>query len=186
MTTVRLRGVAIGACAGALLLAGCSSGGGSQPEARNSTTPPTTAVATSAAATFSPDQQAAIAAYTNFWKALAPASRAKTAAQQLTLLTPVTTDPELSQLISGIASERRKGRVFYGVDRPHVSQVKITGQRATVVDCQDSSAAGVESIKTGKKLTVGVAAHPVRTTMLRRSDGWKVSTVTYPAAGTSC
>ncbi|HET7328271.1 MAG TPA: hypothetical protein VFJ14_13415 [Nocardioidaceae bacterium] len=178
--------MALGACVGAVVLAGCSSGDGSTPAAQKSTTRPPPSVATSTSTTFSPAQTAVIKAYTDFWKALAPASHAKTAAEQLTLLTPVTTDPGLSQLISGIASERDKGRAFYGVDQPHVSKVAITGGHADLVDCQDSSSAGVESMKTGKKLTVGVAAHPVRTTLLKRDGSWKVSTVSYPPAGTQC
>lgn len=186
MAGVRSRWQAASACVGAVLVAGCSSGGGSRPEAHISTTPSTTSAATTSSASFSPAQETVARAYTDFWNALAPASHAKTAAEQLTLLTPVTTDPELSQLISGIAEERRKGRAFYGADRPNVSIVVIIGQRATVVDCQDSSAAGVESMKTGKKLTVGVAAHPVHTTLLRRDGSWKVSTVKYPPAGTRC
>jgi hypothetical protein len=127
-----------------------------------------------------------IKAYTGFWKALAPASHAKAVSAQLAFLIPVTTDPEISQLITGIGKERRKSRAFYGADRPHVTSVSITDGRATVMDCQDSSAAGVESLKTGAKLTVGVAAHPVRATLLRRGTAWKVSTVSYPPAGSSC
>lgn len=163
-------------------LAACS--GSSRPVAQQHSPTPSPVPSTSLSPTA--EQLAVERAYVSFWRVLPRASRVKSDSDRLALLVPVATDPELSQLISGIAKERSKGRVFYGVDRPRVTSVAVTGDRATVVDCQDSSAAGVQSVKSGDKLTVGVARHPVHATLLLRQGSWKVSVVSYPPSGTRC
>ena len=52
----------------------------------------------------------------------------------------------------------------------------INGTNTAVFnDCQDWSQAGVLDTKTGNKLTVGAANTPVRVTVLRTGDGWRVA-----------
>jgi hypothetical protein len=185
MEGVRFRGTVIGAVMGAVVLAGCSSGGGSRPAAQKSPDPITT---TPLATTPSPTaaQEAALHAYSVFWSRLVPASRAKSPTAQLALLVPVTTDPELSQLIAGFARLHNQGRALYGRNLPRPSSVTVSNGRAVIRDCQDSHAAGVERVATGQRITVGVLRHPITATLLLRGSEWKVSRVDYAPAGTSC
>jgi hypothetical protein len=186
MSTVRPWGAVIGAVTGAVLIVGCGSGGG-QPAAHDSPAPsissPTT---TSTAPSLSAEQLAVVRAYDSFWKTLSSASRAKNATQQLALLNPMTTDPELSQLMAGFARLHKQGRVLYGTNVPRPTDVSLTDSRAVVRDCQDSHSAGVERVATGAHLTVGVSRHLVTATLLLHGKLWKVSRVDYASAGTSC
>lgn len=186
MSTVRPRGAVFAALIGSVLIVGCASGGG-KPAAHDSPAPSTSSpTATSAAPSLSAEQLAVVRAYNSFWRTLSSASRAKTATQQLTLLNPMTTDPELSQLIAGFARLHKQGRALYGTNAPRPTDVSLTGGRAVVRDCQDSHSAGVERVATGERLTVGVSRHLVTATLLLHGKLWKVSRVDYASAGTSC
>jgi hypothetical protein len=186
VSTVRFRGAAIGACMGAVMIAGCS-GGGSQPSARDTPAPSTSSAATTTAApSLSAAQLVVVRVYGSFWKQLTPASRAKSPTRQLTLLNPMTTDPELSQLIAGFAKLHKQGQALYGVDVPRPTEVTLTDGRAVVRDCQDSHGAGVERLSTGERVTVGVRRHLITATLLLDGSQWKVSRVDYAAAGTPC
>lgn len=186
MTVVRFRGAVLGVCVGAVLVAGCS-GSGSKPAAQDSTSPPaSSSPAASASSSLSPDQLAVVRAYSKFWGVLSPASRASSANAQLALLIPVTTDPELSQLISGFARLHKQGRALYGRNLPRPTSVDLSPGQAVIRDCQDSHAAGVERVSSGQRLTVGVHRHLVTATLLKRGPDWKVSRVEYAPAGTRC
>lgn len=135
---------------------------------------------------WSASQLAAIAAYERFWTALPVASRAKTVNGRLAVLVPVTTDPELTQLVTGLGRQRASGRGLYGTNVPRLLKVDISGTRAVVRDCQDSHGAGIVDLKTGDRLTVGVARHLVTSVLVLRDSDWKVSTVQYAPSGTRC
>lgn len=122
----------------------------------------------------------------HFWGALPEASRASSDDGRLEILFPYATTPELPQLVSKLGEQRAKGQALYGVNIPRVQRVAVTGAQATVRDCQQSSAAGVEDASSHRKLTVGVPRHPVTATLLLRGSDWKVSVIAYGADGQSC
>jgi hypothetical protein len=124
--------------------------------------------------------------YNAFWRALPAASAAPSDTARLAALFDTTTMPELSQLVGKLGAQRAAGEVLYGWDVPRAKVAGIVSGAAKITDCQDSSKAGVQEIATGRKLTVGVARHPVMATLLLRGAAWKVSTITYPPSGSEC
>lgn len=163
-----------------LIVAGC---GRSQADGKPSPVPVSTlTVPTASPSVASGDdlaRRAVLAQYSAFWRALPVASAATTDAQRLRVLVPVTTTPELSQLVKSLAKQRANGQQLYGQDIPHPTVLSMTAQIAKVTDCQDASASGVRDVKTGRKLTVGVPRNPVDVTMVKRGELWKVSVVQY-------
>lgn len=120
--------------------------------------------------------------YRGFWTHLTPASRAP-AADRRGILTPFTSDPELTSLLRGIASDRARGRVFYGQPtiRARLTQLAEVSGIAVVSDCQDASKTGDRDVASGRLLTKGSPRTLVVSTMHRSSDGkWRVSFVTFP------
>jgi hypothetical protein len=177
-----LQGAALAVGIAMATVSACS---GSSPTAHDQpSTSPTSSSQASDSPTPSPQQLAVERAYEGFWKMLPRASEAKTDAARVGLLVPVTTDPELSQLISSMHRQSQRHRVLYGQHIAHIESISITGPRAQVHDCQDASAAGIATTS-GKKLTVGVRRNPVVATLIRRGGTWKVSTIAYPK-GTTC
>jgi len=177
--------IAAALVASVLAAAGCSGGGGSGalPSASAGHASPSPSAS---ATTWSSTQQQVIAAYLGFWRALPNASRADSANNRLALLVPVATDPELSQLIAGLGRQHASGRRLYGTNVPRPLNVEVSGPRAVLRDCQDSHRAGIQDIKTGNRLTVGVARHLVTSVLVLRDSAWKVSTVQYAPSGTTC
>lgn len=165
-------------------LSGCS--GGSPAAQDQPSTGPPTSVQPSSSPTPSAEQLAVEHAYAAFWRVLPGASRAKTDSARVGLLVPIATDPELTQLITGFHQMHQQGRALYGFNVPRATVTDLSAQRAVVRDCQDSHSAGVEKVATGDHLTVGVSRHLVTSVMLLRGHQWKVSSVRYAAAGTSC
>jgi hypothetical protein len=170
----------------ALLIGAC--GGSAKPTALKthspSPSPPPSMSSATTAPTWSAAQRSIITAYTGFWAALPKASRADAAMVRAQLLIPVTTDPELSQLISTMQRQQQQHQRMYGDHQAHVQSVEISDGKATLRDCQDASRAGIETTN-GRKLTVGVKHNPVVATLLMRGKVWKVSTIEHPA-GTTC
>ena len=168
-----------------MTLSACS-GGSAHSAARSPSSPVTPSSPTPPSTGWTAPQRQVIGAYTAFWRALPEASRAKTADSRLGLLIPMTTDPELSQLVAGLGRQRASGRALYGTNVPRPIHVDINGTRAVVRDCQDSHRAGIEDVKTGAHLTVGVDRHLVMAVLVLRDSAWKVSTVQYAPSGTPC
>jgi hypothetical protein len=181
MRTERARLVA-GIGAALVLVGGC--GGSSKPALQSASSTPTTSTSVATAPpSWSRTQVDIIHAYVGFWSALPKASRARSDLATLGLLNPVTTDPELSQLFSTLHKRRQQHQALYGVPIAHVQSVDVTGGTATLQDCQNAAAAGIETTS-GRKLTVGVANNPVTATLLKRGSVWKVSTISHPQGGT--
>jgi hypothetical protein len=99
------------------------------------------------------------------------------------LLAAYASDPALKSLLDGISHERQRGRAFYGADLPRPVIQSLSEDRAIAVvnDCQDSTGSGVLDLKTGRKLTKGVARNHVIATLHRQPDqAWRVVFITYP------
>ena len=169
----------------ALALAG-GCGGSSRPASQTDSPSPTASspVSPTGSPAWSAAQRAVITGYVGFWRVLPRASQAGTDMARARLLIPVTTDPELSQLFSTLHRQRQRHQMLYGLHVAHVESVEIIGTTARLKDCQDASAAGIETTG-GRKITVGVRRNPVVATLLQRGDVWKVSTVDYPH-GVTC
>jgi hypothetical protein len=100
---------------------------------------------------------------------------------------PDPADPRIAQYTTGkvlthikglFATRRQFGNRTYGVPVLHIKSVTLSGGKATVVDCIDTSNFGVLD-KNGKKLTVGVQRFPVTANLEERPAGqWKVSETT--------
>lgn len=124
------------------LAAGCSgasvkttAGSSTRTSAVPSVSASTSATSASSKPIPSGPAAAAVAAYRRFWIALPRASVATTLSKRLAALVSVTTDPELSQLVTRIGAERQQGKQFYGHDRTNVQRVTVRGTRAVVRDC---------------------------------------------------
>lgn len=163
----------------AAAVTGCSSSGNlAQPLPTES---PVAAASRSANAS---PATAALQQYRAFW-AMLPSVSAAPAARRPAMLAPYAADPELSSLLAGMRAGDRQGTVFYGDDvpRPTVASLSVAQKVAVIHDCQDSSHAGNEDSRTGRKLTVGVARHLVFATMDLGPDGtWRVASVSYENA----
>ena len=182
MSSARRHGLTAVAIAAAL--AGCSSNGisTSAGPSGDASTPPPSVNATSPTPSGAYDRSALLQQYGVFWRTLAPASRLSAGARR-GLLAPVTTDPELSSLLQGIARERAKGRVFYGAasPRPTLKQFSPPQQLAVVDDCQDASKSGVALMSSGRHITSGTTREHVVVTMhLGSDDRWRVAFVSFP------
>lgn len=120
--------------------------------------------------------------YQAFFKVLAPASKA-VPAERGRLLAPYTEGPELDHLISAMAQNSRNGRVYYGTIglRPRVQVLRPERHLAVISDCQDAMRFGLADVKTGRKLSRGVARTATSVSMNLGKDGvWRVSYVSYP------
>lgn len=88
---------------------------------------------------------------------------------------------QADRVLEGFRSLRAQSLTLYGAVTAHVSHIDITGDQATVQDCQDASHAGQADVATGKPKTVGVPRSPVSATLMRGADGqWRVTGVSYP------
>src|SRR4051812_30279647 len=166
------------------VIAGCSSGSGSPSLAGPSgSTSPSLAASQPTPTTPSDAKTQVLSQYSAFWAELAPASKAA-ASRRRALLSPYATDPELSSLLHGMSRGDNQGTVFYGADRPrpHVARLSVQQGIAVINDCQDSSHAGNADSSTGRRLTVGVARHPVTATMHLVQGTWRVAFVSYQDA----
>jgi len=104
-------------------------------------------------------------------------------------------DERIAMYTTGDALKRTKavwiqrkhyGRGTYGFVVPRIQSISVEGKTATVVDCQDSSKAGLARISDGHKLTVGVKRHLLTTTLVEGPTGtWKVSKSTH-VQGSKC
>lgn len=88
---------------------------------------------------------------------------------------------QADRVLDGLRSLREQSLTVYGSMMPRVSRVDVSGDQATVQDCQDSSHGGQADAATGKPKTVGVPRSPVTATLMRGADGrWRVTGVSYP------
>jgi hypothetical protein len=166
------------------LTSACSSGGAAARDLP-SPTPAASASVTPSSATTSETEQI-LAQYRGFWQTLTPASRAPES-KRGEVLGRYAADPALRSLLAGIAAKRREGQWYYGANlpRPRLESSSVSAGVAVVDDCQDSSGAGLGSVSSGQRITVGVERNHVVATLHRMPDGvWRVVFVSYPK--TSC
>jgi hypothetical protein len=103
-------------------------------------------------------------------------------ADQKRLMSTVAVNPALQLVLDGYAKFAKNGWTDYGTvsHRPYWS-TPVSGKSTVVMgDCMDDSKAGSMDIKTGKKLTVGVARDNTRVTLVKGTDSvWRVQKIEY-------
>jgi hypothetical protein len=120
-----------------------------------------------------------LAHYRAFWPTLARASTTSPEVRRR-MLDGYLAEPELSRSLEAMAAQDALGRQIYGVDRPRATVRAVTGSRAEVVDCQNSTGSGVLERGSGERLTVGVGHNPLIARLRRAPDGrWRIYRVTY-------
>ena len=119
-------------------------------------------------------------AYRRFW-ATAQAVDRRPPEQWRTVLSTVTGEPLLDELLDGLAEQRDDGIVMYGTVEPRPTVAQIAGGRATVMDCQDASRSGELDSATGAIERVGAARTAVAAVLRydTRAGAWKVTEARY-------
>jgi len=177
----------LAALACALALTACSDDATGDSQSRETPAAPTTVTLPSAppgTASIGAVEAAVLHQYRGFWKALPEASRMQEE-PRIQVLKRYLVSPALGTVTRTLAAQDAFGKGLYGENVPRPEIVNLHTRTASIRDCQDSSRAGVEERKTGRKLTVGVARNPVTATLKRGDDEiWRIATIEYP--GGSC
>ena len=171
-----LAGVGIG------LLGGC--GGGDAGGVALDGTPPPSAAATTRAPTADQtapttdapvsEEDKALAAYREFYRAMNQVA-AEPGSDVEATLKQVATGNQYAVSVRKTRDMWDEGRKGYGSTVVHPSVASLTGDRAVIHDCRDTSKTGEIVIKTGEKKTVGFAEDS-SVSKLSKVDGvWKVS-----------
>jgi hypothetical protein len=126
-------------------------------------------------------EQQVLGQYRKLWTETMPAATRTSGTARRDMLGAVLTEPALSHAVRSFAALEKRGRVPYGRDVPLRQSVELSGERAVVSGCLDSSRSGVADKRTGRKLNRGVATNPVTVTFTRGSDGvWRASRTEFP------
>jgi hypothetical protein len=113
--------------------------------------------------------------YSQFWDVVLEVSRRPSNSWRQ-VLEPVSTEPLLSQLLDGLADQRREGIVDYGTVRLRPQIVRSDGRDASIVDCQDASRSGTLDVDSGVAESVGAPRRPVAAVLELGRDGrWRLS-----------
>lgn len=154
----------------ALFVTGCAAGDESSRAAPATQTP-------SAESSRQQVRSAILSQYHKVFRVAQKAERVP-AGQRRAMLAPYLTEPQLSHVLQGIRELREKGIRTYGYRELHPYDLQITGSKATLHDCQNTSHTGQIRVKTGEKLTRGVKQDHYVITLVRGADGkWRVKYV---------
>jgi len=116
--------------------------------------------------------------YRTFFRELPRASRLGKE-PQTAWLRRYLTKPALSKVAGTLAAQRAYGKILYGQAVLRPSSIAVHDSTATVRDCQDTSASGVQDAKTGRKETKGLPRTLVITTLKAIDGTWKISSIEY-------
>jgi hypothetical protein len=173
------RAVPVATLALGVVLTGCTSGGVRTEEPPSRAAESTAELSPASQAPSPGSEDRILLQYAAFWRALAAAGEADVSARRA-LLEPVAVDPELSRSLRGMRAADSLGQELYGAVVPRVRDVQVSGNEATVTDCQDASAAGRRRKKDGQVVTRGGERDSTEVTMRRDVDGtWRVATIDY-------
>ncbi|MGW5643681.1 hypothetical protein [Saccharopolyspora sp. NPDC003762] len=119
-------------------------------------------------------------AYKDFWR-VSWVSDGESDSTWENRLREVTVGSFADHIASRVRQKRSEGTGFYGAITPRITDVRVEGNRAVVVDCQDTSHAGQSDLAAGTPRTVGIERNATRATMVQEADGmWRVSQVEFP------
>jgi hypothetical protein len=164
------------ACAAVLavaLLPACST---SNADTHPASSPTFTSAPASTPASPSPSpttKQVVAARYAEFWRVFWIA--AATNASRDPRLLDLTAGEERDKIRHIFGVRRADGRSGYGYSVPHVRSITVRGGVATILDCHDSSRAGIKDTRTGRKLNRGSATEDITVTMRLVAGRWRVS-----------
>lgn len=120
-----------------------------------------------------------LTAYRRFWAVAVGVGR-HPERQWRTRLDSVTTDPFLSELLKGLAEQKKRGTVDFGTVEVRPTIAALTPRRASILDCQDASRSGEIDRDTGEVTSVGSSRTSFTATLIRDSAGrWKVAQARY-------
>jgi len=173
----------LAAAALGVTLSACSDSGGIQTTVPRSGDASTSSPATSPPATSAEVERLVTQRYLDFQRVVAESGAASNADDPR--LAEYATGAVLESLRSKLAVRQQAGTRLYGSPVPHVKSVKVSGDKATVLDCLDNSATGLVD-RSGKKLSVGREQQETTATLVRAGGSWKVSEITTIAGGGSC
>jgi hypothetical protein len=178
---------AAAAAAAALAAAGCG-GGTPAPHPPGATSSPTLRAPASSPASSMPvtPQAAVIAAYTASWTASDKAERSGNAAAARGILVPYVTSAYIATVVTGMSRYWARHEVDQGYVTPHVTTIRVYGNYAIVVDCQDDSHLALADSATGKVIAGSFGAPHVKlgVSLIENRGRWLVSHITF--AGNSC
>lgn len=159
----------ISAAGAVLALSGCN--GGQEAVALPSSTGSEEPLASSSAV----DKRAAESAYRNFVAMLDRADSLPSDSREQQLAA-VMAEPQLSRVLKRIAEMEKQNLTTYGNVIVHIKSVELTEDGATVLDCQDTSNAGLINSVTQKKVNRGVKEENSKALLVKGRDGkWRVS-----------
>jgi hypothetical protein len=154
----------------ATLLVGCNPASNDKPR----TLPPATA--TSTPTTTADALEAELVRVYQGYRDAIPSAERVTGVERQAILMQWLTEPLLTRVLDRMAATQAGGRRTYGTVTFEPVDVSQKGSTARLHICQDGSRAGVEEIKTGKKLGHGLPNTPYVYTFRRASDGtWRIS-----------
>ena len=124
-------------------------------------------------------EAAVLDAYRRFWSVANEVGR-QPAPQWRTELEAVTTDPFLSELLTGLTQQQARGAVDFGTVHLRPTLATLTPTRASVLDCLDASRSGELDRATGDVISVGSPRTPFTATLTPDTAGrWKVTRARY-------
>ncbi len=98
------------------------------------------------------------------------------ASDRLRQLSTVMIEPQLTRVLKRIEEMRNKNLMTYGTVAPHVRSIQINLDNAIVLDCQDSSRAGLIEVNTRQIVNRGVKEGSLKALLNKSPDGqWRVS-----------
>ncbi|WP_182884219.1 hypothetical protein [Microbispora sp. H10885] len=118
-----------------------------------------------------------VATYSEYWKTLTTAGRSSPE-EARSLLKRYVNGPYLDHLVAGIRQMDEQGREPYGEVIPRVKEVRVGGKHAEVIDCQDTSKAGMADRRTHQLIPGTIKANStanIKAELGQSSDGrWRV------------
>jgi hypothetical protein len=184
----RRRILSVGLIVAAIGTSSCSSHGeeryGQTPVASRPVTSQPKSGAASPTKTTESDDSRILAQYSEFWLTALPSAYSASDRDRKSALARVVDQKFLAYLLNRIAYLQAKGHNSYGFDRPitqAIERSKRNPKRALVRGCLDSSGVGVQEMKSGKKMTVGIPRNPVLVSLGCDNVGvWRISGFHFP------
>jgi hypothetical protein len=121
-------------------------------------------------------RQQVVTAYTGYLSALAAADDSRSAARARAILGKYLPASTIGSAVSAFRAYWRRGEVSYGSVVPHLLRVRVSGDRAYVHDCQDTTGSGLADARTGQAIpgTMGTGYENLITRLQRVRGRWLV------------
>ncbi|GLX09033.1 hypothetical protein [Microbispora sp. NBRC 16548] len=118
-----------------------------------------------------------VAAYSEYWNTLTTAGKSSPE-EARTLLKQYVSGSYLDHLVAGVRQMSEQGREPYGEVIPRIKEVRVGGKRAEVIDCQDTSQAGMADRRTHQLIPGTIKANStanIKAELEQSADGrWRL------------